>query len=217
MEDDFVKLAKMGKAYWNLGAPLSYLTATGAVAVRWGIFEMAFVGFIKILSRKPELAELGSKPPGNFDGKAKLFRKLARLAFSDHPKIAEKLCDYSTRANQTCKKRNAIIHGFWFDHQHFNSKLGVTLSTEADGSGDFYSVELSQLETLSTKIAGLHLEGILMLFPHPSDQPNEFLTPDELSALQEYHKNFPAPHQEVPTPRDPNRKGLPMQPEPFQA
>ena len=95
MEDDLEMLAKLGKAYWNLGAPLSYLTATGAVAVRWGIFETTFTGFIKILSRRPELTELGAKIPGSFNDKAKLVRKLVRMTFADCPLLVERLCDYT--------------------------------------------------------------------------------------------------------------------------
>ena len=218
MDDDLSELVKLGRAYWNLGAPLTYLRATGAVAVRWGLFEMQFTGFIKILSRPPELIDLGSKIPGSFNDKAKLFRKLARANFQDIPSLSEKLCDYSTRANAACKKRNAIVHGFWFDHTHFNPELGITLSTSADGSGDFYSVTLAEMEALALKIEALQIEGMLTLFDFPeSAKPHEQLMPDELSTLREYHKKFPAPLQEAPTLRDPNRKGSPMRPEPFRA
>ena len=213
MEDELAKL-KMGRAYC-LPLPVSYMTACGAVSAQWGLFEMQFVGFIRILSRSPDAAEVGSKIPGSFNDKAKLLRRLARLTFHHCPTLADKICDFSTRANQTCKKRNALLHGFWFDMSHFQPEKGVMLVTEADSSGDIYSVTLEQIEALSVKIADLKMEGISLTFDLGS--PSERLTPDERSALQEYHKNFPAPHQASPIPRDPNRKGSPTHPEPFQA
>ena len=217
-EDDLVAMAKLGPAYQNLGAPVKYLTATGAVAVRWGMFEIIFTGFIKILSRSPELVELGSKIPGSFNDKAKLVRKLAGVAFAHCPPLVARISDYTTRANQTCKKRNALVHGYWFDFTFFKPERGVTLSTKADGSGDFYSVKLSEIEALSVKILDLQFEGIWAIWPPIYEGLKASpLTPDELSALQAYHKSFPAPAEEAPIHRDPTRRGSPRQPEPFQA
>ena len=191
------------------------MTATGAVAAQWGWFEMQFVGYIRILSRPPHLAELVSKIPGSFDAKAKLLRKVARLTFARCPSLADKICDFSTRANQTCKKRNAIIHGFWWDQSHFQPGKGVILMTEADGTGDFYSVALEQIEALAMKIADLSTEGAYLTWD--PGMHSKWLTPDERSALQDYHKSFPAPQPEAPILLDPNRKGSPTQPKPFQA
>lgn len=217
-EDDIIEISKLGEAYWNLGPPLSYLRATGAVAIRWGVFEMSFTNCIRTLSRNPELQELGSKIPGSFNDKAKLFRKLVRLAFADCPTLAQRLCEYATTANQICKKRNAIIHGSWFDWTDFKPEFGITLVTESDGSGDIYSVTLKEIETLSVKISTLHNESLLVLW-EPSDlSAKSFgLEPDQLSAWLKHHKDFPAPIQADPILRDPNRKGSLTHPEPFRA
>jgi hypothetical protein len=50
-----------------------------------------------------------------------------------------------------------------------------------------------------------------------SDVAAGFLTPDELSALQQHENNYPPPDQPVPIVRDQNRKGTVQKPEPLQA
>lgn len=210
---DLLQKEKLGPAYW-MPLPLSYMTATGTIAAQWGYFEMQFSGFIQILARPPELAPLAAKISRNFSDKAELLRKLARRAFPSCPTLTEKLCDFSIRANEAGKKRNAIIHGFWFDMTPFEPAQSVTLTTEPDGTGDFYTVTLEALETLARKISDLKMEGIELTFM-PFHAPPARLTQDEYNTLLEYHKNFPAPAQVVPILRHPSRKGSPKQPEPF--
>lgn len=212
MDDEVVKTL-LGRAYW-MPVPLTFLRAAGAVTAQWGYFEMQFAGFISFLSRKPEL--VGKPIPRSFDGKAKLLRQLARAVFPHCPTLVEKICEYSTRANDTGKKRNVVVHGFWFDMTHFEPQTGVTIMTEPDGTGDFYSVTLLELEKLSEKIVDLKIEGIQLMFA-PTSETSERLTPDELSALRDYQTGFPGDPPASPIHRDPNRKGSAAQPEPFEA
>jgi hypothetical protein len=147
---------------------------------------MQFSGFIKILSRAPNTAELASKIPRAFGEKAKLLRKLALASFPTAPTLAEKIGEFAARSQEACLKRNAVIHGFWFDTTPFDSGQGVTLMTEPDGTGDFYSIALDQLEALAEKIGALRSEGVQLLFAPTADN-HASPTPDELSALREYH------------------------------
>jgi hypothetical protein len=143
-------------------------------------------------------------------------RQLARVALAKSPTLVEKICDFSTRAGDAYTKRNVIVHGFWFDMTLNAPERGVMIMTRADGKGDFYSVTTKEIEALAEKIGGLKLEGIMLMFP-PTGNNQPFLTPDELSVLQEYHADFPGPAQESLIPRDPARKGTPQRPEPFRA
>jgi hypothetical protein len=205
----------INKAYW-IPVPRQYLLAAGAVTAQWGYFEMQFCGFIKILGRHPNSSDLSRKIPRGFGDKAKLLKRLAKISLIDTPSLVQKICDFTTRANQTCLKRNVIVHGFWFDMSVFDAEKGIEISTEPDGSGDFYSVTLEQLEALSIKISNLKLEGIHLLFNPPHDA-SSYLTPAELLALREYHNSFPSSPLEPLPFRDPIRKGTPQRPEPFLA
>jgi hypothetical protein len=204
------------KAYW-LPVPLDFLTATGAVVAQWGYFEANLNGFLQALSRHPDAAKLiDKKPPQRLKEKTRLLRQLARICFRDSQSLVEKVCCFSFRAKDLGDKRNAIAHGLWFDRAPFEPGTGVTLSTEADGTGDFYSVDQTQLEELAKKIAEIKLEGMLLMLPYPGKH-FPYLERHELFALLEYHKNFPPTSPASPIPRDPNRKGSPQQPEPFRA
>jgi hypothetical protein len=203
------------KAYW-VPVPMDHLAAIGAVVAQWGQFEMQFSGFIKFLSRDPKTAELASKIPRAFGEKAKLLKKLALVVFPDTPILTEKIGKFAERSQELCLKRNAIIHGFWFDMTPFDGREGVTLMTEPDGTGDFYSIALDQLEALAQKIGELRSEGIFLLF-RPLADAFPFPTSPELSALQEYNRRFPGDGSETSILRDPKRKGTPQRGDPFRA
>lgn len=177
---------------------------------------MQFMGFIRYLARGPDLWQMGRGDPGSFDRKAKLLRQIARLAFPNCESLDNKICDFSSRSNMTCKQRNIFVHGAWFDMTPFEPEKGVTIMTKPDGTGDFYSVSLPEIERLAGKIEGLKVEGLRLMFA-AIHGPSEHLTDAELSALREHHDKAPDPNQESPPVRDPNRKGSPQQPEPFLA
>ena len=65
------------------------------------------------------------KIPRGFSDKAELLRKVARRAFVSCPGLAEKVSDFTMRATEIGKKRNAIIHGYWFDLTPFDKTRGV--------------------------------------------------------------------------------------------
>jgi len=141
--------------------------------------------------------------------------ELARVAFPEHPSLVDKICDYSERAYGISKKRNVLVHGYWFDMTPFDAQKGVQIWTKPDGTGDFYQVELSQIEALGEKIQYLGIEG-WSFFGNPAS--NQCLTPAELSTLQEFHARFPPPsHPMPPIPQDPKRTGTGQKPAPFLA
>jgi hypothetical protein len=203
------------KAYWNIGAPPEYLTAVGAVIAHWGYFEAQFDACIGIISRPPAVRHLVAKGlPTSFKRRAKIMRDMARITFSTAPGLAAKILDFSHRSHLTSQKRNVLVHGLWFDHGSFDPDLGVTIDTKHDGTGDYYSVRLCQIEALAEKIAALRLEAILTFFPPVPGRENPHLKADELDALRQYHEDFPPI---PPAPHDPSRKGTAPQPTPFQA
>jgi len=158
-------------------------------------------------------------------------RDIAKIKFSLAPNIVNRIADFSTRAYDLCQKRNAIVHGNYFDFKPFMKLEGPTaedlsymteeesvlLNTKVDGSGDIYKASVSKIERLGEKIYDLMTEGLFIFYP-PGPDSSSILEPDELSVLREYHRDFPAPRQTgAPIRRDPRRKGNPRQPEPFRA
>ena len=109
-----------------------------------------------------------------------------------------------------------LIHGFWFDMTPFDSAQGVTISTTADGTGDFYSVALPEIERLAERIGALNDEGPSLLFP-PALVSTSPLAPDERAVLQQFHTDFPAPSGPVHVSRKAGSKGTVQRPEPFRA
>jgi hypothetical protein len=153
-----------GQAYW-LQVPLDHLTAVGAITAHWGMYEMAFDSTFQILGTRPDTTSLIEKIPSSFKGRTELLRELARICFQDSPSMVEKICDYTVRALALCRKRNLFAHGWWFDFSPFaeSASMGVTIMSKTDGTGDFYSVTLEQLETLAVKIHALNAEHATLL------------------------------------------------------
>lgn len=198
---------------YHVTIPFDYLPAIGALIAHWGAFEKQFCGFIEILARHPDAALLRGMPP-TFAQKAKRLRELARIAFTGTPTLAEKISDFSLSTKTIADKRNVIVHGFWWDMGLFDPDRGVEIATEPDGSGDFYSVKLDQIEALAKKVIGLKREGILLHFPPPLGG-GEILTPSEWAALQAFHAQYPPFPRAVF--RRPGRRGTPEAPEPLEA
>lgn len=220
------------RAYW-LMLPPRYIMAVGAVAVQWGRFEAMFDSFTKIIARPPEAQALAQRIPGPFVRRAELMSNLAKVTFRHSPALAARVADFSGRALHLCRKRNVLIHGHHFDMGPFvemNPKAledqalepfahgeHVLLMSKADGTGDIYKVEVSQVEQIAEDINSLLMEGVFIFFPPGPSAQNPILAPEERSALQAYHTEFPGDAAEAPARRDPRRKGTPQQPEPFRA
>jgi hypothetical protein len=201
--------------YW-VPVPLEYLTAVGAAVAQWGYFEMQFDGLLVILKRNPQAAAAAAKvKTASFQGRAEALRKIAAVAFAASPALVKKVRDFSIRAYETCKKRNILVHGFWFDMMSFDAARGVEIMTAPDGTGDFYTVPLPEIELLAQKIVDLKKEGVRLIFP-PS-MGGKDMPPDELAALQKHHADFPPPPGPVPIQRKAGAKGTPRQPAPFRA
>lgn len=205
------------QAYWNLGGvPSEFLAAIGAVSVRWGQYEMFFDAGIGILSRSPETAELvAKKRRSSFKQRTELFRKLAAICFPDSPSFCEKLGEHSKHAYEVCQKRNLLIHGFWYNSPNIDPSLGITLTSESDGTGDFYAITLKEIEALSIKISNLRSAHFELLYSTPEVPPA--LTQTEVSVREDYYRRYPAPKPDGPPKREPHRVGSPLEPVPFQA
>jgi hypothetical protein len=190
-----IQAMSLPKELWNTGLSPEYLTALGAVTALWGQFEMQFDSCIGIISRTPEATELSQHLPNSFKQRAKLMRKVARITFRQTPSLAQKLCDFSRRAQAVCLKRNELVHSIWFDHPFEDV---VWLMTTADASGPAYSVPYDQVLSLCEKIQKLKIEGPRLTFPLVF-LAEGLLTKEEQAALAEYHRLYPGPQLTAPS------------------
>lgn len=183
----------MPKHFAGFVLPLKreYLTAIGAVVAQWGVFETDFDRTLAFFRLAPHARALEADVPKAFSRRVRLFKNSARACFPATPTLAAKFTTIAGEAKSVSRERNLIAHGRWGVGRGI-----VRAYSQSDQSSQTFTLE--SLTTLRDRISEIHWRMLILRDPWPNKTVvAQFLTSDEISALQEHRsRNYPR----LPTP-----------------